>query len=559
MSCVRQSGEIVSIDADKSVSSMMATVSRSHVVDRSAETVLRSLLPRQWLVRKQDPDYMLDFEVEIVDETSGEPTGVTFFIQLKGTRRPKIVNGSLAWPLKTKHLAYWYDLVRRPVYLVVADVDKACAYWLFIQGYVKKARPNWRNHKKKTVHVPLENTFDTEEKFLTELEEADSILRDMWPGTIQAAAASQEKEYGQIDPRFSYNISYVDGTRKVTVNAKEAVEGTFTVRVTNDDKGTRKIADLFERGKLVTFDNSELSFEGLPIFEHVSGGSESVSLRVAKSFPCKVILYTSSGRPCVLDGEAHIGESEAQLEATLYNGLLRLHWTMERRNHQATKGRLNANADLTKWEKQNVLALPYLDVLYELFCGTEKNDIRMQVEVNGQYLDAKLGADDEDKFVVEVRDIFRIVWKWRSIVEAFNCSPELHLKTILLPENQASVDELFDLATKGKSARQIGEGATLEMECTNPSEEFEQLIPVAKVLDGPIRIENHDERVQVGEIAVPVGSVDLKLAKWLVKSVEKRKESKRRENRLMYVVLKATKDSTFQVSLSKKSTPHEAF
>jgi len=81
------------------------TVDLNFEIEQDAENILKSLLPKRWVVRKEDPDYHLDFNVEVVME--GELSGIRFGIQLKGTRPETPSDFQLKYALKTKHLQYY--------------------------------------------------------------------------------------------------------------------------------------------------------------------------------------------------------------------------------------------------------------------------------------------------------------------------------------------------------------------------------------------------------------------------------------------------------------------
>ncbi len=59
-----------------------ASVGKTFEIDQRAVKLFLNWLPDDWLPRKQDPDFFVDFLVEIVE--TGEPTGRHFAVQIKG-------------------------------------------------------------------------------------------------------------------------------------------------------------------------------------------------------------------------------------------------------------------------------------------------------------------------------------------------------------------------------------------------------------------------------------------------------------------------------------------
>ncbi len=88
----------------------------AHRIDTKGQAILAQALPPDFVARRLDPDYGLDYEVEIFDGDS--PTGLHFYVQLKSvaaTKSPPSIR------LELSHLAYWASQTL-PVLLVVADV-----------------------------------------------------------------------------------------------------------------------------------------------------------------------------------------------------------------------------------------------------------------------------------------------------------------------------------------------------------------------------------------------------------------------------------------------------
>src|SRR4051794_6398668 len=72
------------------------TMSPQHVIDEEAQQLLRGILPSHWRLRPYQPDYGLDFTLELFQPASAakgapqgsfETLGEHLFIQLKGARK----------------------------------------------------------------------------------------------------------------------------------------------------------------------------------------------------------------------------------------------------------------------------------------------------------------------------------------------------------------------------------------------------------------------------------------------------------------------------------------
>lgn len=89
-----------------------------HQIDAAGQVLLRSALPPAWVVREQNPDYGIDYQIEIFEE-NGSWTGVQFSIQLKSSAAQYDRNIPLQLPLEK--LAYWSSQAL-PVAVVVAAI-----------------------------------------------------------------------------------------------------------------------------------------------------------------------------------------------------------------------------------------------------------------------------------------------------------------------------------------------------------------------------------------------------------------------------------------------------
>lgn len=113
---------------------------REHELEDESRVKLASSLPSEWVVRSMEKDYGIDTEVEIF--VQGEPTGLVFKAQLKGTEslRGRPPHRSI----KVSHLKYWASLdVPVLIVLYVADSGEQYVKWSFahdpgIRGYSQK-------------------------------------------------------------------------------------------------------------------------------------------------------------------------------------------------------------------------------------------------------------------------------------------------------------------------------------------------------------------------------------------------------------------------------------
>ncbi|MFM0077152.1 DUF4365 domain-containing protein [Paraburkholderia sediminicola] len=108
----------------------------AHVTDQQAELVFRTLLVPEWIQRKIERDYGLDFEIEYSKQ--GLVTGPKALIQVKGLHAiPWTLDGRLTYRcVKVSSTHYWLRQ-NNAVMLVVADVSERSAFYVSAKSYIR--------------------------------------------------------------------------------------------------------------------------------------------------------------------------------------------------------------------------------------------------------------------------------------------------------------------------------------------------------------------------------------------------------------------------------------
>ena len=180
-------------------------------IDRMAQNIFNDSLPPGWLIRKQDPDIHIDYFVEIAKNS--KPSGVILGVQLKGTGSPRYSKTLIKISIKTRHLSYYLDKVKQPVFLIVVDVKKRQGFWFFVQEWAKEElkNRNWREQKKIDIKIPLKNFITDVQYLIEEIAKAETFMRDLWPSSIPAAIQHEKKSLEALDRRVQVDISYQGG------------------------------------------------------------------------------------------------------------------------------------------------------------------------------------------------------------------------------------------------------------------------------------------------------------------------------------------------------------
>ena len=173
-----------------------------HLIDQDGISLLRSKLPRHWLLREYRPDYGLDFTIETFTASDGqvqdegratfETLGEHVFVQLKSVANPEVHTldiynrGNVEKAREKLDLSdkiaeietYRFQLemselvtVERmgigvPVLLVIADLARKRCSYVCLNDYIDKIlipqHDNYRTAGSRTIYVPLWTELGTD-------------------------------------------------------------------------------------------------------------------------------------------------------------------------------------------------------------------------------------------------------------------------------------------------------------------------------------------------------------------------------------------------------------
>jgi len=90
-----------------------------HITETRSQRIFENLIPVEWVIREIKPDYGIDYLIEVF--SSGISTGITFFVQLKGTEQ-EINNDILQKQFDVENLNY-YASFSLPFLIVCSSVN----------------------------------------------------------------------------------------------------------------------------------------------------------------------------------------------------------------------------------------------------------------------------------------------------------------------------------------------------------------------------------------------------------------------------------------------------
>ena len=423
-----------------------STVGKTFEIDQRAIKIFLSWLSDNWLPRKQEPDLFIDYLVEIVN--NGEPTGLHFAAQIKGYDDTPNGPKPLSYSFKTKHLDYYLHRSQHPVFLFLINVTTGEGYWVFAQKYLKeKASAKILNEQDSlTIHFSPEDDLLNSTKFKCLLPEAEQFVRDLHPGSIQAALQKRKAELESKDPRFAVSISIKDGKEDITISPKEPVTFQTKIRSKNID-GWRKF---FESGAELKLEPGEMEIIGAPLLEEAFKKMEGLSkIQFGTRYPISIQIFFGAGENLSIvqiDGEMSTGTKFMSFRGTLPESPVEIIGEIPFDNKFRNEASLSLTLSLDKWTGQRILLLPHFDQTNAIAqCSIMSHIPKMQILVRGNILwKGNLG----NLKLEELKGILApLEWlqKCRWIAEHFNVNPALPSLESISNEQWAMIEDLYTL------------------------------------------------------------------------------------------------------------------
>lgn len=139
---------------------------RSHVLAEEGDRALRDALPSEWVVRRVEPDYGIDWTVEIFE--AGEAIGRSFHVQVRATDEPDLRKalGALRFPRAT---ADYYREQTNPVLIVRYHAPSARLFARWFHAYNPRIARRRLSPDTKTVGFQLFEQDEAGEHFAAHL------------------------------------------------------------------------------------------------------------------------------------------------------------------------------------------------------------------------------------------------------------------------------------------------------------------------------------------------------------------------------------------------------
>ena len=134
------------------------------MTDEDAQRIFQAHFNKRtgFLVRKLSEDYGIDYIVELID-AHGQTSGISFYVQLKGTEETKVKNDFIALSLKKSTLNL-FSRHLSPTFIIIIDVINQQGYWHSSFDTIDELDQRnqfWRSEpgRTATIHIPINQDF----------------------------------------------------------------------------------------------------------------------------------------------------------------------------------------------------------------------------------------------------------------------------------------------------------------------------------------------------------------------------------------------------------------
>lgn len=355
----------------------MSTVSKSHQIDEAAQRLFRGCLPESWVIKKQEPDYHIDYLVEIVNEE--ELTGVEFYVQLKGSRKFSKKKKHVSLQMKAKHLKYYRNKSHRPVFIIVADLQHKQCYWLFIQEYIERyiADLNETTAIKKSINIPISNELSQSQidVFKQVVVDSGKYMRELWPSSINAAVDLKLNTMKKLDPRLNIDISMGNGVTNYSMAPKPGVEFEADFNLSFPENELEKLKEIIDYGGFKKLSVNKLKIDGSELLSDLFNSDKGSNIAVEfgksvdKAIESEIEFLIGNDKRTLsgVCGVMHHGEKGSKFTGELKNSPFSLQMLCTRKNDNGLTVQFTCGFNQNKWADRNVLSLPFYEKLYNFY------------------------------------------------------------------------------------------------------------------------------------------------------------------------------------------------
>jgi hypothetical protein len=250
------------------------------------------------------------------------------------------------------------------------------------------------------VRFSPENTLGDTPRLTKAISEAVTFMRELRPGSINAALQQRKKELEAKDKRVEVQVDLVGGRQNIILSAKE--DFPFNIQFnTTDPQTIEAIKDFYEKGTDLSIKRGEVEFKGSPLFEELGAEqNEKLVIHHAKDVEGHALFTWGGGGPDSLlyvPGKFRPALKFLTFDASPPGSPLKLQtsvpWTVATTPEPFS---MSIAFQPKEWKHQRIAALPYFESIHRFFTAAltgQRMELRLYAQGNSLGASAMDGHD----------------------------------------------------------------------------------------------------------------------------------------------------------------------
>jgi hypothetical protein len=368
---------------------MNSTVGPAKIIQNKSEKLFRSMMPDNWIIKEQTPDYFIDYYVEMVND-QGELTGNICYVQLKGKSNIKSHHKEIKYQLSSKHLNYFKNDFKAPVFLIIIDTKINEGYWIFLQKYINDNFKGNIPQITKSIRIPITNNLSNIMDFRNSIIAAQKYMTDLHSSSIINAITNIGKRYPDISMKFERNKEQT----KYSIQANNPFKIIF-----KDDKreSYKKMVEMSQlNGEPITLKISDIIIQGFDYINELINESRITTISVDPliNFKSNVTIFTRDSNNQLstllntINGKTRISKEFTNFAGTLDGSPFSISIKLKTETKASEVNvELTINYDFKKWINKNISLVPIEEKLFNFFNDIKNNyEVELRLEIMGNHL-----------------------------------------------------------------------------------------------------------------------------------------------------------------------------
>lgn len=210
------------------------------------------------------------------------------------------------------------------------------------------------------------------------------------PSAVRNVHAAMSQTLHELDPRFSVESSYANGTTRFDIRAQKPVELSIAFDIQNAPDIPSKITDLLASGKHFETDACAVTIRGSPLFDRISAETFAGKFAIlASRRPVRQKIWIQYPERAErhqfddIDGYVSSGTESIRMEACGWGGLFTLSMTLSRAC-APVEAQMHVSVNLRPWQGCDLRQLRFFNTLATLVEHLSAGaNLHLSLEVEG--------------------------------------------------------------------------------------------------------------------------------------------------------------------------------